>query len=253
MLRFRYLTRVGSNSSGSVMLVPDYDAADPAPLTEFTASSYEDCREDVVWKDQVCTLDPKAMNNLYGRHYNRFGALAPNLDIKTYDVGNLFVAHVGTASSPSTVGKLWVEYDIEFFKPQLPPGGVQEIYGGSVVGATMSAANPLGSAATVAANSLGITVDNASSVTIANPGWYSMVSSVAGTGITGGLAQTLTSGVAASLGTFGAVNAPGTFASSTSEWNVTGVPAVFSNTIAGATTITQLVQAITQAPPGSLV
>jgi len=252
MLRFRYLTRTGSSTAGSVMLIPDYDAADAAPTSEFTASSYEDCREDVIWKDQLCVLDPKAMCGLVDRHNTRFGALNANLDIKTYDVGNLYVAVVGTGSAPANIGKLWVEYDVEFFKPQLPPGGVAEVYGGLVTGGNMSAGNPYGTTATVNANSVGISVDNASNLTISNPGTYAISSGVTGTGITGGLSQTLVSGVAANIHSFGAVNTPGTFSDSTSTWNVTGVPATFSNTISGATTITQLLQTIALAPNGAL-
>lgn len=251
-LRFRYLTRVSTTNSGSVMLIPDYDAADSAPTSEFVASSYEDCREDVIWKDIVCVLDPKGLSGMYDRHFNRFGALDPNLDIKTYDVGRLFVAHIGTGSAPVQIGKLWVEYDVEFFKPQLPPSGVSDLYGGLVTGAVMSAGNPLGTGAAISANSAGISIDNASNLTIENPGTYAISSGVTGTGITGGLAQNLISGTASLVHNFGAVNAAQTFSDSTSTWNITGTPAVFNNAISGATTITQLLQTIARTPNGAL-
>ena len=52
-LRFRYVTRTGTNVPGSVMIVPDYDAADSAPADEATASSYQDAIEDADRKSVV--------------------------------------------------------------------------------------------------------------------------------------------------------------------------------------------------------
>lgn len=124
-LKFCYYTRTGSSTPGSVMLIPDYDAADAAPVSEQIASAYEDTMEDVPWKDIECILNPAAMHPDGPRKYVRTGALASNLDIKTYDVGNLFVATTdGTAVN---WGKLWVEYDVTFHTPQLPPGGSASI------------------------------------------------------------------------------------------------------------------------------
>jgi len=125
-LRLCYYTRTGSTTPGSILLAPDYDAADAAPDTEFVASSYQDCVEDAPWKDIVCILDEKSMHPDGDRKYIRTGVLAANLDIKTYDVGNLFVGTVdGTAVN---WGKLWIEYDISFYTPQLPPTGGNQIF-----------------------------------------------------------------------------------------------------------------------------
>lgn len=121
-LRFCYYSRTGSATPGSVLLVPDYDAADSAPSTEQIASSYSNVVEMVPWTlEFCCELDVKALLEPGTRKYVRSAALAPNLDIKTYDGGNFFVCTTdGTAVS---WGKLWVEYDVEFFVPQLPPAG----------------------------------------------------------------------------------------------------------------------------------
>jgi len=120
-LKVCYYTRTASTTPGSVMIVPDYDAADAAPSTEQVASSYEDVQEDAPWKDIDCTLRPSSMHALGPRKFTRSAALAANLDIKTYDVGNVFLCTVdGTAVN---WGKVWVEYDVTFFTPQLPPTG----------------------------------------------------------------------------------------------------------------------------------
>jgi hypothetical protein len=120
-LKFEYFTRTGSGTPGSVMLVPDYDPADSAPISEQVASSYEDVVEDAPWKDMCCSLKPSSLHALGPSKFIRSGTLLANLDIKTYDSGNLFVCTVdGTAVN---WGKLWVEYDVTLMTPQLHPAG----------------------------------------------------------------------------------------------------------------------------------
>lgn len=59
------------------------------------------------------------------RKYVRTTALAANLDVKTYDAGNFFVCTTdGTAVN---WGKLWVEYDVDLYVPQLPPQGIPHL------------------------------------------------------------------------------------------------------------------------------
>lgn len=118
-LRLCYYTRTGSTTPGSIMIVPDYDAADAAPTSELNASAYRDVVEEVPWTVEfACPLDPAAMSQPGVRKYVRTGTLASNLDIKTYDSGTVFICTVdGTAVN---WGKLWIEYDVELFVPQLP-------------------------------------------------------------------------------------------------------------------------------------
>lgn len=85
-------------------------------------------------KSKMCPLGP--------RHFVRTGALAANLDVKTYDAGSMFLfTNDGSAASS---GKLWVDYDIELINPQLSAIGdftpkFQHI---SYIGATTS--TPIG-------------------------------------------------------------------------------------------------------------
>jgi hypothetical protein len=148
-LRFCYYSRTGTTTPGSILLIPDYDAADSAPLTEQVASSYRDVVEEVPWVEEfTCPLDPKALHETGNRKFVRTGALAANLDVKTYDGGNLFVCTTdGTAVN---WGKLWVEYDVDFFVPQLPPQGLfiaSFLINNSGTGLTQSAVMGTGSVA----------------------------------------------------------------------------------------------------------
>jgi len=120
-LRFCYYTRCATTTPGSIIMAPDYDAADAAPSTEQIASSYRDTVEEVPWVEQFCCeLDPLAMCDGVNtnRKFTRSGTVL-STDIKTYDVGNLFLCT--TDGTGANWGKLWVEYDVDLFVPQLPP------------------------------------------------------------------------------------------------------------------------------------
>lgn len=121
-LRFHYLTRTGSNTAGSVLMSPDYDASDAAPSNEVVQSTYEGTAEDAPWKDIILTLKTNLMSGTTQRKFVRTGALLPNQDIKLYDAATVFISTVD-ASAPAAWGKLWVEYDVDLFIPQLPPTG----------------------------------------------------------------------------------------------------------------------------------
>jgi len=141
-VKFCYYTRTGSNVPGSMMLAPDYDASDAAPVSEVAASAYEDTVEDAPWKDIECHLAGKELMGDMEERYVRTGSLAANQDIKTYDCGNLFACTVdGTAVN---WGKLWVEYDVTLITPHVPPGGFQSAGTLTAAGGTIAAATPFG-------------------------------------------------------------------------------------------------------------
>lgn len=115
---FEYVTRTGTTTVGSVILAPDYDASDLTPTTEQQITAYEDAVEDVAWKDITCILQKDSMHPLGPRKFIR--SVATGGDIKTYDVANFFLAVLEEAGS-AAIGKLWVDYDVEFFVPQNSP------------------------------------------------------------------------------------------------------------------------------------
>jgi len=170
LLRFCFYTRTGSTTVGSLMMVPDYDAADAAPASEQIASSYEDVSEDAPWKDIACVLRPSAMHSNGPKKFVRSGPLPANLDIKTYDAGNLFVCT--TDGSAVGWGKLWVEYDVTLSVPQLNPQGVLDP-DALFIHATSStpSTNELLPSSTVVAGTLAVTVTG-NTITLPSSGKY---------------------------------------------------------------------------------
>lgn len=118
MMRFRFVTRVGTGTHGSVILSPDYDAGDAPPNTEQEATSTANAKEDVPWKNFAVNLVQSSMHPNGNRKFTRGGLVVG--DIRNFDVGQLTVATVGM-SNATGVGKLWVDYVIDFYVPQNTP------------------------------------------------------------------------------------------------------------------------------------
>lgn len=234
-LKFEYYTRASSATPGSCMLVPDYDAADAAPATESVASSYSDVAEDAPWKDICSVLRPSALHALGPTKFVRTGALAANLDVKTYDAGNFYVCTLDGAVT--NWGKLWVEYDITFFTPQLPPGGITVTSAQHIAGVTPTTASILGTATTQAGSVAFVTVSN-SVVTFNLPGKYLInLIQVATTSVTQATAPNLVGGTYGNilLSTAPATTGSGTgdMASSAVINAQAGTTLSYTNTIVG--------------------
>lgn len=111
-----YLSAVGSTQAGIIILSPDYDPSDPEPTSEQQLANTEGARVGYPWAPFSIPLDVKAMHALGPRKFIREGPVPG--DIKTFDVCMLSVAAVANQNA-SSLGRLWFEYDIEFFVPCL--------------------------------------------------------------------------------------------------------------------------------------
>jgi len=199
-----------------------------------------------------CDLLSRSLNGPYNRHYTRPAALAVNLDVKTYDSGQLHLCTVdGTAVS---WGKLWVDYDIDFFLPQLNPSGSLPL-GGSIKGATtQTAANPFGVAPVLAPNSEAISMNTASVLTFTSIGLFNVDVWYIGTVITAIADPTFGAGVASGGDSGTAVklfNAAATLGVQTYTVNVTSLTAATMAFSLTATTVTAAYVAVGQMPVGS--
>jgi hypothetical protein len=113
-----FISSCASSQGGDVYLTPVYDPTQPAPQTEQQVSSYEGTKLTNVWTHLEMDLDARSMMGIGPRKYVRSGLSAG--DLKTYDACNIVVSTVnGTTSGHgnAVVGKLYLDYDIEFFDP----------------------------------------------------------------------------------------------------------------------------------------
>lgn len=116
-LSFEYETYSPTSIGGSVMLAVDYDAADSTPMSKQQMMSYNGAVRSAAWN--FCEFNAAAtdLRKLGDQHYIRYGNLAANLDIKTYDIGNLFAASQNVAATG--FGELYVRYVVELITPQV--------------------------------------------------------------------------------------------------------------------------------------
>lgn len=117
-LQAQYIPIAPTNTQGDVLLSPEYDASDLQPSTEVQAANSKDSVMDSCWRRIDCTLNSKSMMSGCSRKFVRTSAKAG--DIKTFDVGRLAVCVNNSTATPS-FGKLFLDYDIEFFVPQNSP------------------------------------------------------------------------------------------------------------------------------------
>lgn len=131
-LQFCYKPRCASTIDGAVIMAPDYDAADASPISERELAMNMDSVEDSCSKTIRLNCSNARMNAAYKQHYtasdSRFFSSAQ--DQKTLDCGSVVVSVISTETSAALLvsfGKLWVEYEVELFIPQVvtiaPSGG----------------------------------------------------------------------------------------------------------------------------------
>jgi len=65
-----------------------------------------------------CAVEQTPLTELYVR----LGAVPSGEDKRLYDWGTFQIATVGMQAA-ANIGELWVTYDVELYKPRLPPGG----------------------------------------------------------------------------------------------------------------------------------
>lgn len=118
-LNFRYVPRCATTTPGSVLISPDYNVRDAAPVTEQQAADTYGAVESTPWSSFSCPLDPSAMFPFGPRKLLRSARVAGDMNL--YDSGNLYVSVLGALNDDESWGKLWVDYEVEFFVPQNSP------------------------------------------------------------------------------------------------------------------------------------
>lgn len=121
-MSFDFQTRSGSGLDGMVSMAVDYDAADPPPDSKAHMLAYDGCVGGPVWHNFTIAIDPRKAHLGMPQRYTRMG-IQTDIDLKTYDIGNLYLVAQAPASGTGTndkfIGELWVSYDICLEIPQL--------------------------------------------------------------------------------------------------------------------------------------
>jgi hypothetical protein len=202
-LHFVFETDKSASTDGSVQGLIDFDAADSAPTTKANFMGHANAVRSAVWQEFRFDAKAKDLHKFAAERYVRAAALASNLDIKTYDVGNFFMGAAGCADT-SVVGELYVEYDVELTTPQLNPAALSVPTATLQVfrqGGTLAATNVCGSAPTTYGAAYATAATN--TITFTSAGTFVIEIYAAGTLEYGGATGTATAVAAiAQQGTF---------------------------------------------------
>lgn len=103
---------------GTVMLAVDYDPSNNAFVSKMQMDNYEGTQACNPSKSMVYTLDVGKNTPLKNLYVPPAGVAPQGADPKFYNFGTFQLA-TESMQAVCVVGELWVEYDIEFFKPNL--------------------------------------------------------------------------------------------------------------------------------------
>jgi len=187
-LSFIFVPSVGTSVAGNVVIAPAYDPQE-SPLTNNGAFSltegelltYEDRAFGVPYAPLACHLNVKDMFPTGPRKYVQLQGYRS--DLRTSSCGSLWALGYGATADNTTFGRLFVEYDVEFFvaardfgaNESLQPGNNVE-WVGTVAGSLSTGvfANLMTSAQTPSrgGDPDGFTLLSTGDVTVLSPGWY---------------------------------------------------------------------------------
>lgn len=114
-LRFTYVPRCPTTTSGYVQLAIDTDVLDAAPPDEQAFMAYERSVDLPCWKAGDLRVGQSFLHGDIKSKYNAI-SIPSTADQKTYDVGRFYLALGGDVAD---FGKLLVSYDVTFTTPQL--------------------------------------------------------------------------------------------------------------------------------------
>lgn len=180
-IKFEYEAAQSSTKIGTVIITTDYDAADLAPVNKSQAMNYSGAMRGQPWFSFCHELDKNSMK-AYDKRYVRINTLPANQDIKTFDVGTVYICTEGQDNT-DRIGELYVEYSVRLWTSAL--NVPNSIIGGRVLGGgTLSATNLLGTTPSLDGSALGISVSTAGVITFNSNAYVNMTLSVTGTSIT---------------------------------------------------------------------
>lgn len=196
-LHFRYEPLVPTTSPGAVYLAVDYDAAEQAPGTKYDMMAYKSATRGSVWSPFNMPLAASDLGTSVPARYTLdHYPITTQIDIRMYNLGNLFIGAEGCESDGAVLGEIWVDYEVELFTPQKPAEDLRtaaiEVQGPVSATSTLTVPNQVGTAAGQATTVEGSTDPllaplsqnnpNGNSFTILKPGSYTMAGIVNCTG-----------------------------------------------------------------------
>lgn len=179
-LSFDFESTSPTTQAGTVMLGIDFDAADNLPVSKQEFMSMQGAVRTAPWQRVAYNATAQNLKKFGIQRYVRSGALAPSLDVKTYDVGQFLIAVQSTAVV--NLGEIYVTYDITLHTPQGGPLVSEYNSANIFFNSTVSAAQPFGLSAQIKGG-LPCAYRDGNTFKITKPGQYLVNFRVDGTNI----------------------------------------------------------------------
>lgn len=112
------ISAFNTHAVGAIIAAVEYDASEGPPEDKqamYTTWPHDD---DVPCKPLRLSADPRQMFQSSDARFVRNGVVPPQADIKTYDVGALYVATEGQPDADTPVAEIHVRYRVRFSVPQ---------------------------------------------------------------------------------------------------------------------------------------
>jgi hypothetical protein len=160
-----YVPLSAASTTGVVQLAIDFDAADASPTSRSESNNYASNVSGSPWQATKLIVSPTMLASR-GRLYTRMGS-EPNTDIKTYDLGNLYIITEGIAiaGTPYTgvLGDLYIDYEVDYMEPQINNSSAMAKAGRVDPTAGQTLALPLGTVVDIVGNITDVisVIDNA--------------------------------------------------------------------------------------------
>jgi len=115
-LSFEIFSSLPTSTAGAMYAAVDYDAADDPPTTKVHMMQYQNATRSSIWSGLHLKCRPV---DIKSRRYVLGSYPPPGTDVKTYDIGRMFVAiDESVLGSGTLLGELWVTYRVKLYTPQ---------------------------------------------------------------------------------------------------------------------------------------
>lgn len=116
-LTFSFESLVNSTTNGAICMAIDYDPADLQPVTKQALMSNPSYTKSNIWAPCDLRMNPLDAHKLGKQKFIRCGIIGGGQDLKTFDVGKLWIFTTGLTVDV-TYGELYVNYEVELITPQ---------------------------------------------------------------------------------------------------------------------------------------
>jgi len=143
-LKFRYEPSCSTSTQGYVAFVPDFNPLEAAPANKQQAFQNEKTVRGSPFKNFSVSFTHEQLNKRKTYFARSNSEVVADANKEVYDTGNLRVYVGGCTDNSTSLGEVWVDYEVEFFTPEAPTQALSTIVINSPVsGVNTTNLNPL--------------------------------------------------------------------------------------------------------------